>query len=183
MGTAGEHCELPCDPDHGAADATGQCVCESIRWTGDDCAVEVPQDTHSIPVSLKAMAYCMLGFNVIVIGICASWLHYCRFSAQVRYAQPSFLWLVLLGCLISSCTIIPMAQEDGGDADNNAPGSCMAIPWLYSVGFSVTFGTLFAKILRVYLIFTQAAHQKTSDDIATNNRRSFVSFQETLRYV
>ena len=34
VGTAGENCELPCDPDHGAADAQGVCVCESTKWTG-----------------------------------------------------------------------------------------------------------------------------------------------------
>ena len=34
IGTAGVNCELPCDPDHGSSNAQGQCVCESIRWTG-----------------------------------------------------------------------------------------------------------------------------------------------------
>lgn len=34
IGTAGADCELPCDPDHGSSNAQGQCVCESIRWTG-----------------------------------------------------------------------------------------------------------------------------------------------------
>jgi hypothetical protein len=34
IGTAGKDCELYCDPAHGSADAQGECVCESPRWTG-----------------------------------------------------------------------------------------------------------------------------------------------------
>lgn len=36
VGTAGENCELPCDPDHGTANAKGECVCESVKWTGGE---------------------------------------------------------------------------------------------------------------------------------------------------
>ena len=35
IGTAGENCDLPCDPDHGYSDRrSGQCICESTKWTG-----------------------------------------------------------------------------------------------------------------------------------------------------
>ena len=34
VGTAGEGCSERCDPDHGAANARGVCVCESTKWTG-----------------------------------------------------------------------------------------------------------------------------------------------------
>lgn len=34
IGTAGKDCELPCDPDHGLANAAGECVCASTRYTG-----------------------------------------------------------------------------------------------------------------------------------------------------
>ena len=34
VGTAGENCELPCDPEHGAANVAGICVCESSKWIG-----------------------------------------------------------------------------------------------------------------------------------------------------
>ena len=121
--------------------------------------------------------------------------------------------MVLLGCLISSLTILAFGQQDGldyGDAlsfdtenggdDNNGtatttttnitapfsplePGdydsypnysapsnaACMSIVWLYSVGFSITFGTMFAKIRRVYLIFRAAAEC----------RRVSITIQET----
>ncbi|CAB9501374.1 acid type B receptor subunit 2 [Seminavis robusta] len=182
VGTAGENCELPCDPEHGTADARGVCVCESPRWTGDDCSIEIPENTNKIPPSLKIGAYCMLGANVAVIVGCAIWLYCYRNTTQVTYSQPFFLLLVLLGCLISSSTIIPLAQEDSPTDDTAVP-ACMMIPWLYSVGFSVTFGSLFAKILRVWLIFSQAAHRKSAGASSSYNRRNPVTFKETLSVI
>eukprot|EP00797_Seminavis_robusta_P017545 Sro261_g101750.2 (915) ;mRNA; r:39799-43392 len=167
VGTAGDACELPCDPNHGSADANGVCVCSSTKWTGDDCSVEVAENTNLIPATLLAMAYAMLGVNVLSIIGCGVWLIYQRQSTQVRVSQPFFLNLVLLGCLISTCTIIPLAQQDEADGPVAA---CMAIPWMYSVGFSITFGTLFAKIRRVFIIFKSAIDM----------RRNIVTFKETF---
>lgn len=41
VGTAGENCELYCDPVHGEADTRGKCVCESSKWTGGKCVGSV----------------------------------------------------------------------------------------------------------------------------------------------
>jgi hypothetical protein len=170
VGTAGESCELPCDPDHGAANSRGVCVCSSTKWSGDDCSIEVPENVNLIPVSLKLSAYAMVGINVVTILAAAAWLAWQRNTQQVRVSQPSFLVLVLVGCLISSSTIVVLAQEDAGDGPVSA---CMAIPWLYSFGFSVTFGTLFAKIRRVYILFKSAGD-------ATRTRPEIISVKETL---
>ena len=173
VGTAGESCELPCDPNFGEANARGECVCISSKYTGDDCSIEIPENVNLIPLSLKVIAYIMLAMNVITIAICATWLYWKRDTFQVRVSQPSFLLLVLVGCLISSCTIIVLAQEDAEDGPVRA---CLAIPWLYSMGFSVTFGTLFAKIRRVYHIFKSAR-----DGVATRN--NVISVKETLAVI
>ena len=128
IGTAGEACELPCDPDHGEANARGVCVCQSSKWTGDDCSIEVMENTNMIPPVLKILAYCMFFFNMIVIIACGVWLYIHRKRTQIRVSQPFFLVMVLVGCLISSSTIIALAQEDEGSGPVPA---CMAIPWLY----------------------------------------------------
>jgi ABC-type amino acid transport substrate-binding protein len=169
-GTAGESCELPCDPDHGAANSRGVCVCASTKWSGEDCSKEVPENVNLIPPALKLTAYVMLGINVATIIGCTIWLYLYRHTPQVKGSQPFFLILVNLGCLISSSTIVVLGQEDAGDGPVRA---CMAIPWLYSFGFSVTFGTLFAKIRRVYVIFTSSRD-------ATRVRPGIISIQETV---
>lgn len=111
LGTAGESCHLPCDPIHGTSDNQGRCVCSSAKWTGDDCSIEVQEDMNRIPTTLKLLAYGMLGINVAVICACGVWLYKYRDTAQIRFSRPFFLLLVLLGCLISSFTIVPLAQE------------------------------------------------------------------------
>ncbi|CAB9512670.1 acid type B receptor subunit 2 [Seminavis robusta] len=169
-GTAGEHCELPCDPDHGTADGTGACICHSTKWTGFDCSMEVPEELNLIPVSLVRTGYALAGINVCLVLFCAVWLCWQRRRAQVQMAQPSFLSLILLGCLISTSTIIDMAQQDAGDGPVYA---CMAIPWGYSVGFCITFGALFARIRKVYILVKSAAQMK----------RVRVSVMETLQIV
>ena len=115
QGTAGENCELPCDPNHGKSDERGVCVCESSRWTGDDCSVEVIEDLNLIPRFLHMTGMVMFGINCVACLVCGTWLIMKRNTAQVKFAQPTFLALVLLGCLISSSTIIPLGMEDEGD--------------------------------------------------------------------
>jgi hypothetical protein len=180
IGTAGKDCELSCDPDHGMANAAGACVCESTRWTGDDCSKEVPENMNHLPSTVIIIAYVMFALNALVIVICGVWLYWQRNSCQVRVSQPFFLLLVLLGCLINSSTILTMAQDDSGEDDPVL--ACMAMPWLYSVGFSVTFGTLFAKIRRVYKLFTAPV---VCGNIAgsTSGRKNSVTVQETLFFI
>jgi hypothetical protein len=116
--------------------------CHWIAWNGpsyrcafpDDCSIEVQENLNLIPASLKWTGYGLFGFNLLVISICAAWIIRYRNTAEVRFSQPFFLMLVLLGCLISSSTIVAMAKE-------SSDAACMAVPWLYSVGFCCTFGT------------------------------------------
>jgi hypothetical protein len=178
IGTAGDKCELPCHPIHGAANEQGICECESQRWTGVDCSIEVAENLNHIQPLLKVIGMILLGINVVLVVGCAVWLFWQRNAPQVKVSQPFFLGLVLVGCLVSSSTIFWLGLEDdkGGDnGDEDSSGSsppCMAIPWFYSVGFSITFGTLFAKIRRVYLIFKSAAGPR--------QRSAPVTWQETL---
>mmetsp|Transcript_28462 Transcript_28462/g.69038 ORF Transcript_28462/g.69038 Transcript_28462/m.69038 type:complete len:719 (+) Transcript_28462:29-2185(+) len=155
-GTAGENCELPCDPDHGESDLAGKCQCVSAKWTGDDCSIEVLEEMNRVPPALKIVAYAMFGISCLVIAICLGWLGWKRSTVEVRVLQPLFLCLVLLGCLISSSTILVMTQDD---EDGTVP-NCQLIPWLYSIGFCITFGTLFAKIRRTYLLFKSAVDMR-----------------------
>ncbi|CAB9508936.1 acid type B receptor subunit 2 [Seminavis robusta] len=175
VGKAGPDCDQPCHPGHGRSDRMGDCICESTKWVGDDCSVEVLEDTRGIPSALRTVGYVLVGVNGAAVLVSLVWLFWNRNTPQVQVAQPFFLCLVLLGCLISTSTIIPMAQENlNGDVneDNffNVHKACMAIPWLYSVGFSITFGTLFAKIRRVYLLFQQT----------TSTRKISVGITETV---
>ena len=170
VGSAGADCNEPCNPSRGISDRFGTCVCDSTRWTGADCSIRVEEDSNSLSTSLVTICYAMVAINFFLCGACGIWVFVRRKRAQVQMAQPFFLMLILLGCVISTSTIIALAQEDPGDGPVHA---CMAIPWLYSVGFSITFGTLFAKIRRIYVLLQSAADM----------RRVTVSVKETFLLV
>ena len=79
----------------------------------------------------------MIAINFSMVAGCVIWMWRYRKTVQVSVAQPFFLGLVLLGCLVSTSTIFALGVEDEG---NGTVPACMTIPWLYSVGFSITFG-------------------------------------------
>jgi 7 transmembrane sweet-taste receptor of 3 GCPR/Bacterial extracellular solute-binding proteins, family 3 len=173
LGNAGEGCQGQCDPDHGLADRFGTCICASSRWTGDDCSQEVLENRNEISSGIVIAGYVMFGINVVVCLVCSIFLWIQRGHTQVVMSQPFFLAMVLVGCLISSSTILPIVrQQDSAGMVNFEPldATCMAVPWLYSMGFSITFGTLFAKLRRVYIIFSSAM----------NMRRVQVTITETV---
>ena len=89
----------------------------------------------------------------VLYSICSvdSWK---RSNRLVQALQPFFLNLILLGCLISSSSITPLIQQSEGD---DPVVACAVFPWLFCVGFSVTFGTLFAKIHWIYKLFKASA--------------------------
>ena len=79
----------------------------------------------------------MFGINAVTVVFCALWLHWKRNAHAVVLSQRFFLYLVLLGCLVSSSTILTLGMESSKDGPVIG---CMLSPWLYSLGFCITFG-------------------------------------------
>lgn len=71
----------------------------------------------------------------------------------VKKSQPAFLVLIGVGCITSSSTIIPMLLDDNGRSVDVASDACMTFPWLYTLGFALTFSSLYTKVLRVKRVF------------------------------
>ena len=142
LGFAGKDCSEQCHPIHGLSNKDGICICESTKFTGVDCSIEVSENYNLISSSIKIMAYTLVGINFLVVLVCGIWLVIKRNTPQVEMSQPFFLGLVLIGCIISTSTIFILAQEstatatseveDAGNTNNTNRPACMAIPWLYS---------------------------------------------------
>ena len=64
-----------------------------------------------------------------------------------------FLFMILVGCCVSTSTIILFSQDDDGDYDKAGDVNCMMQPFMYSLGFVFSFAALFAKITRIAKIF------------------------------
>lgn len=157
LGFAGENCTDNCNPNFGRSNRFGVCICDSARYVGKDCNTEIFLDEGLVPTYQLALGYIMFGINALAVVFCGTWLFLHRTEKRVKMAQPFFLGLVLLGCLISSSTILAFMQQAGTDETHSL---CMLIPWLYSVGFSVSFGTLFTKIYRVHKVYRSAMRMR-----------------------
>lgn len=49
--------------------------------------------------------------------------------------------------------IIPLSVDDGWASEETADYACMAMPWFFSIGFTVTMGALFSKLWRINKLF------------------------------
>merc|ERR1719232_2541942 len=71
----------------------------------------------------------------------------------VKASQPIFLNIICCGTILMGSFIIPLSLDDEFVSVNGLNVACMSIPWLFSLGFSASFGALFSKIHRVNKIF------------------------------
>ena len=125
-----------------------------MKWIGDDCSVEVLEDYNLYPAWLQALCYSLFAIQALVCISCGVWMYKKRETRQVKAAQPLFLNLVLFGCMLSISSILVAAQQADPNSEDLPP--CALFPWLFCLGFSITFGTLFAKIWRVWRLFKSA---------------------------
>ena len=131
-------------------------------------------DYNFIGRSLRIVGLCLSGL-VILLAICFSlWTHMHRKTRVVKASQPIFLHLICLGTLLEAASIIPlsfdderyimdnsrMAEEAKGkhynlesDEESSLNIACMSVPWLFCIGFVISFSSLFAKTWRINRIF------------------------------
>lgn len=144
-----------------AGDAAALCLpCPNSTFTastGSDLATKclpLPVEEMSyLPDSLLSIGYLLFAFNWFAALFFASWVYAYRKARIIRLAQPEFLYLICLGCMVSTSTIVVLGYDDGNASADSADAACALLPWLYSGGFCLTFAALFAKIERVKRIF------------------------------
>ncbi|CAB9519169.1 acid type B receptor subunit 2 [Seminavis robusta] len=124
---------------------------------------------HNLIGQLRFVGYTLF-FLVAVMALSFSiWTAINRNARVVKVAQPKFLIMVALGVLIMSAAILPMGFDDNyqdgraeevgtntnPESDDNAQGVaiCMSPIWLLTVGFTICFSSLNAKIYRVTVLF------------------------------
>ena len=134
----------------------------------------VPEEQMSYLTSgIKAAGILYVALQFIFTAFFLMWTIYFRDQVIVRKSQPVFLILVLIGCFIVSTSILPTIAEEAypyvqdpanqettdvpNDDIDGVNAACMAFPWLFNVGFTITFSSLFAKIWRVHQILIHAA--------------------------
>ena len=157
-------------------DGTCKCDSENAVSTGVGSSakcVDIPaEDMTYVDTSLLTVGYILFAVQAFLSVACTAWTVYYRQRRVVKASQPLFLCLVAFGAFLMSLSIIPVGiqgeyrylvdpitgvptDEPNTDIDR-VDAACMALPWLFSMGFAVTFSALFAKIWRIKLVFQAA---------------------------
>jgi hypothetical protein len=109
VGFAGTLCQ--CNAKNGRSSGQGKCICNSKRWAGDDCGTEVATNLNLIPRSMITLSMLMFSINILASASGGLWVWFHSQEPRVMAAQPFFLYLLTIGCVISSSTIIPMVSN------------------------------------------------------------------------
>jgi NADH:ubiquinone oxidoreductase subunit 6 (subunit J) len=108
----------------------------------------------------------MVGVESALALCCAAWTVYFRNAPVVKASQPTFLLLVCIGAIVSTFVVLPLSLDQGSTStavsgeSSNHNTSCRLLVPLFTIGFCVTFASLFAKQFRVWWVFRRAAKMK-----------------------
>lgn len=115
-----------------------------------------------IPQEVVYIMYAVAGICVSVCVGLATWVFINKKKKLIRNSSPIFMYEILFGATLSLISIFPMGMQDDTfnfhDPSFNKDWSrldmaCRAMPFLYSVGFSISFSALFVKTWRMVKLF------------------------------
>ncbi|KAG7368674.1 7 transmembrane sweet-taste receptor of 3 GCPR [Nitzschia inconspicua] len=105
---------------------------------------------------IRGYGFAIASLTMVLAGIFAFWSYKNRLSPVVKASQPLFLILICLGVFVMASSIFPMAMDDGFASEEACDKACMAIPWLMSMGWSILFAALYAKLRRLNIVVRNA---------------------------
>jgi 7 transmembrane sweet-taste receptor of 3 GCPR/5'-nucleotidase, C-terminal domain len=103
-----------------------------------------------VGLSLTALA-------IVLTMIFCSWVHCYRERQVVKSMQPIFLMTLCFGIFAIAASIIPLSIADNIASSSGRDMSCMAFPWLLSLGFTITASTLYSKLWRINKLFNNGS--------------------------
>jgi len=104
--------------------------------------------------SIRAAGFTLFGIIAITSISFAVFVICHRQQQVVKALQPIFLLCICGGVLVLGSSIIPLSIDDELASQRGCDISCMALPWLICLGFSVAISALFAKLWRINKLFT-----------------------------
>ena len=120
------------------------CVQRNDNW--------VSPRVHAFGYVLMALVFTLaVGFGI--------WTVVHKLDPVVRIGQMPFLLLICVGSVVSSSSIIPLSIQAGATDDETAAHrACMALPWLYTTGWMLQYGSLSLTSYRMYKTMTASAN-------------------------
>ncbi|CAJ1940228.1 unnamed protein product [Cylindrotheca closterium] len=108
--------------------------------------------------NIRIVGFCLAGFILCGAVGFGLWCLINRQKHSVKLMQPLFLVTLCCGIFVMGSALIPMSLDDEIVSKESASTACMAGTWLLSLGFSISFAALYAKLKRVNTIVTNAVN-------------------------
>jgi len=163
-----------CTDNSGTCQSDGTCSCSTGKVSFSSgltatCVTVPEEDMTYLGDGLKLAGYSAVVVQALASTIAIVWTYYYRDNELVKVSQPIFLRAIAIGCFIMSLTIIPLSvegdyrfkidsetyklsSEENSDIEK-VDSACMALVWMYNMGFILTYSALFAKIWRIKKLF------------------------------
>ena len=74
----------------------------------------------------------------------------------VKLGSPYVNIIIIAGAVVFYVVVILFGVDENVASDSTVDGLCHARIWLVAIGFSLLYGTIFAKTWRIYYIFNHA---------------------------
>jgi len=101
----------------------------------------------------RIVGYALIAITAVSSILSVLWLCCYRHEKIVASSQSLFLLMVSGGAVVMVSTIVPLGMEEPLVASvEGLDMACMAAPWLYFIGASITLSALFAKIRGIYKV-------------------------------
>jgi 7 transmembrane sweet-taste receptor of 3 GCPR len=101
----------------------------------------------------RILGFTLSGIVVSTAMFFCAWVLWNRELRIVKTMQPIFLVAICIGVCIMGLTIVPLSIDDGIASDQGSDMACTAIPWLFSMGFTLSQSALFSKLWRINKLF------------------------------
>jgi 7 transmembrane sweet-taste receptor of 3 GCPR len=92
-----------------------------------------------------------LGWTLVTVAMftacgCVGWVLLNSNLQVVKTLQPIFLIMIGVGVFVMTAALIPLSFDDEIVFVRGCDIACMAVPWLFSIGFTIAMSALFSTL-------------------------------------
>lgn len=137
---------------------SGVKLSDSYRMSIGHSHVTDQELNNYINESFRDAAWGLSGLMCVMAVSLMLWTFRQRNNRVMQAFQPFLLILSCCGLLLMSSSIIPLGFDDSKHSIEVLNVTCMLAPWLYVVGFTLFFSSVYAKIKECIKIFRYPAN-------------------------
>jgi len=112
-----------------------------------------PENRQYLLPELRVLGYVEIALVQLLCAWCAVWLYMHRTKRVVVQSQPVFMRLILVGCAVSSWSILGLVVDDAPDSFGDPTKACNAAFSIFPLGYVLAIVTLTGKTYRVWSVF------------------------------